>query len=285
MKAVPRLTEAPPGFAAYCADHETDVEASGEQAAKVWDRFRDDPAYKELRSALVAAQGGLCAYCEQKVTDELGELILLDQQVEHVKAKSGGSGRTLDWSNLVLCCGGGVYPHHEDTARKGTGVENESCGQRKGDFELPDRCDPRAFPLSPRLLDVDFDGTLSARRSDCQSVNINPDHLDVAINKLLNLNCERLRVARQSVANSVAGEFVWLGKELLSRLNLSEPRKRALEGEFVEGRLAPDERGHLCAFWTTERQYLEPWADTWLVANAHRFRCPPAAPPNQGGTP
>lgn len=286
MKHVPRLAAEPQSFSTYVDENPADVRASAQEAGAVWERFRSDPAYVAMRDALVASQMGLCMYCEQRLTTEAGRLIGNDQQVEHVSPKSGGAGRTLDWTNLALCCGGGTYREKDEAYRdpmrhygKPTDV---SCGQCKGDRPLGAGCDPRALPCLPRLVDIGSDGKMSANAEACQAVGVSDTELDRVIHDVLNLNCERLRVARQSTVARVTSEIVWLAGELESRLTLGEAAKQVFRDSLVEGRLAPDEHGHLKAFWTTERQYLEPWADAWLAKNHSRLNCPPTAAAPQG---
>ena len=154
MKHVSRLPGEPSGLATYCAENDADAKATPSEAGGVWARFRDAQAFREVREALVAAQGGLCIYCEQRLTNEVGQLVPNDQQIEHVLPKSGGVGRTLDWRNLALCCAGGTYPHHEDATRRYASDAGVSCGQRKDDRELGPACDPRGFPCLPRLVEL-----------------------------------------------------------------------------------------------------------------------------------
>ncbi|MFP2906050.1 retron system putative HNH endonuclease [Pyxidicoccus sp. 3LFB2] len=58
-------------------------------------RYRHD----DIKSALVAAFHGKCAYCESKLRHvDYGH-------IEHFRPKSRYRARTFDWSNLVLACG------------------------------------------------------------------------------------------------------------------------------------------------------------------------------------
>lgn len=270
MKHVPRLGEEPEQLKTYRAAYPEDAKAKGEDAKRVWNRFRDDPAYKDLRDQLVARQQGLCGYCEQRLTRKDGALITTDQQVEHVCAKSGGDERTLDWTNLMLCCSGGTNPHHDDPSRKKASA-SESCGQSKLARELGKGCDPRDFPLLKGLVRVGIDGRLFADIANCFEAGVNPTVLDETLNDVLQLNCERLRMAREKTRACVAGENLWLTEQLLSRGNYNAAQKQALIDLVVAGRLQPDPHGHLNAFWTTERQALEPWSDDWLSRNEAAF--------------
>jgi hypothetical protein len=192
-------------------------------------------------------------------------------------AKSGGVGRTLDWRNLALCCAGGTYPHHEDATRRYANDAGVSCGQRKDDGELGPGCDPRGFPCLPRLVGVGLDGTLSPIAASCASVGIDYTVLDTTINATLNLNCERLKVARKKVADNIRAWIVGLTMELLRNFALTTAQGATFWTLVAAGRLQPDSRAHLRAFWTTERQYLEPWSETWIASNLTLLGCPPVA--------
>lgn len=172
----------------------------------------------------------------------------------------------------MLCCGGGTLREkelrHRDAVRHYHGDDNVSCGQWKDDDDLGNGCDPRSFPCTLRLVDVGIDGRMKAEDAACRACGIDPAEVNRTINQVLNLNCERLRVARQRLVREVAEEVVYLAIELAPRVGA---QAQALLAVVAEGRLAPDAGGHLRAFWTVERQYLAPWSETWIAANAHRL--------------
>jgi uncharacterized protein (TIGR02646 family) len=273
MKHLPQLLAEPPALTAYRASNPADVAADATKSKDVWDRFRSHEAYKEVRTQLIARQHGLCGYCEQRLTLKDGQLVLSDQQIEHVLPKSGGANRTLDWKNFVLCCGGGTYAHHKEVSRRFAGKANVSCGQLKDDNSLHPGCDPREFPCTPRLVDIALDGTMSANATGCAALGIDPKKLNETINDVLGLNCERLRVARQTAAAQIREWTVQALNLAFDGTYLSEQELEDIYVEMVEGRLRPDKHGHLRAFWTTERQYLEPLSAKWLAQNHSKFGC------------
>ena len=271
MRRVPRLEVEPEGLRRYRADHPEDAQAPGSEAQGVWNRFKDDPAYKEVRDELFRLQGGLCGYCEQRLTTEGGEIIKLDQQVEHVEPKSGAAGATLDWQVLMACCAGGTSTALRDTpeneSRRYQGDTNVSCGQTKGNLPLGPGCDPRTFPVAPRVVRIDIGGTLRADADGCKAAGIDPGELDRMIEEVLNLNCDRLRRARDKVRSNL---------EAIIDLNRQELRvdRFARPGDFEtmlfwwsKMRLQPDESGFLREFWTCDRQYLEPVSTRWIAEN------------------
>jgi hypothetical protein len=125
----------------------------------------------------------------------------------------------------------------------------------------------------PRLVDVGLDGTLAASPAVCESAGIDAVELNRAINEVLNLNCERLKMARSKVANNIRTLIVSLDEELQGMMNLREPQRATLWELVAAGRLQLDIHGHLRAFWTTERQYLEPWSMAWINNNRATLGC------------
>ena len=271
MKHVRRPGVEPPSLAAYRVAWPDEERRPASEAKIVWEGFKSDPtAYHDLLRSLVNVQQGLCLYCEQRLVDSTGSLVPHDYQVEHVLPKSGGPRRALDWTNLALACAGGTYPHHPDWSRQHSDERNNSCGQTKLDKELPARCDPRDFSLLDGPVEVGLDGRAAANHERCGAAGISPGDLSDVIEQLLNLNCERLRKARQDVGDNLRSWIVPLLRELLSA-HLSPDQQRAMTDLTVAGRLQPDQSGHLRRFWSTERGALGDIAEAWIRANQGMF--------------
>ncbi len=279
MKRVPSLAAEPAGLAAYRAAHPDDVAAPRAQAARVWERFKDDrAAYHGLRAALLDRQQGLCAYCEQRLLHppqhaRAGDLVFGDYQIEHVEPKSTGQGAVLDWQNLVMCCGGGTYTHTADATRYdrrlGGAGDNESCGQAKGDLSLAPGCDPRAFdwrmpPVTVNLLD----GRVVPDDPACRAAGIDPDALKNTIDEILQLNCERLRYARTALLKTLEDtrDITQEVFGLWSGLDAEEQAR--LLGVLCGSELRPDSHGCLPAFWTARRVYFGPLAERWIAEHS-----------------
>lgn len=272
MKHVRALAEEPPLLARYRAMFPAEDQRPANEATRAWNEFKtDQPAYKELLARLIQAQQGLCIYCEQSLVDNTGELVSNDYQVEHVKAKSGAVGRVLDWENLALACAGGSYPHHRDRTRVFTNAANTSCGQTKGDADLPRGCDPRTLPLVHAVVEVDTEGRLTVNAQHCAKAGVAPAAVNNAI-ALLQLDCERLRLARQGVADETRSWFVFMLEELCSSRLTLEQQQTAVE-LLVAGRLQPDGSG-LPRFWTAVRCAIGADAESWLAANQGQFTGP-----------
>lgn len=280
MKHVRALNGEPSLLAQYRTTYPTEDPRPASEAAATWDGFKtDQAAYKELLAKLAEAQQGLCIYCEQRLVDatrpvdEQGNVVFVtnDYQVEHVQAKSGAVGRVLDWRNLALACGGGTYRHHSDSSRVYTNSLSTSCGQTKGDSDLPQGCDPRAFPLTDALVEVGIDGSLSVNTQNCAAAGVATTDVEAAIS-LLNLDCERLRKTRQDRRDNVNKWVVPLLAELLVAAHLVPAQRHQMLSLLIAGRLQPDAWGHLRAWWSTERCALGPDAETWISNNQGLFQ-------------
>jgi uncharacterized protein (TIGR02646 family) len=272
MKYVRALACEPPRLSQYRAQYPAEEQRPPSEATATWDGFKSDPsAYAELLTKLAEAQQGLCIYCEQRLVDGAGELVSNDYQVEHVQAKSGAVGRVLDWRNLALACGGGTYKHHPDSSRAYTTALNTSCGQTKGDAELPQGGDSRTYPLLDALVEVGIDGRLSVNGQHCTRARVAQKDVEDAIS-LLNLDCERLRKARQDRRDNVNSWIVPLLGELLVATHLGPSQRQQMLDLLIAGRLQPDASGHLRALWTAERCALGPDVENWISNNQGRFQ-------------
>lgn len=270
MKYVRGLAYEPPLLKQYRDQYPTEQQRPPNEATATWDGFRSEAAaYGELLNTLAETQQGLCMYCEQRLVDGAGKLVPNDYQVEHVQAKSRVVGRVLDWLNLALVCGGGTYRHHSDPSRVYSSAHNTSCGQTKGDAELPTGGDTRQHPLVDALVEVGLDGSLLINPLHCAAAGIAHEDVGDAI-RLLNLNCERLRKGRQDIADNTRSWFVFMLEELLSP-QLTTAQQEAFIELLVARRLQPDVHKCLPRFWTAERSAIGAPAEPWLAANRRQF--------------
>ncbi len=270
MKHVRALISEPPLLKAYCAAHPSELVRPPTEAGKVWSNFKDDKkAFAELLALLVERQQGLCVYCEQRLVDAAGRLVFSDYQVEHVMAKSGATVRVLDWTNLALACGGGCYPHHPDESRKYISKASNSCGQTKQDKDLPTKCDPRNFPLLSPTTRVSIEGRVLPDAPNCTAAGIVPENLADAI-ALMHLDCERLRLTRQKMADSLRPWF----NDVLSEIagsDATDKEKFAKLSQVIESQLTPDRYGALKPFWSTIRASLGEPAERWIASRSNLF--------------
>ena len=268
MKHVRALPAQPPLLQQYCTNHPNEPLRPANEARFTWDTFKaDGPAYIELLRWLTQAQQGICIYCEQRLVDADGELVAMDYQVEHVLPKSGAVGRVLDWKNLALACCGGTYPYHSDVTRRYASTMNTSCGQEKDASDLS--CDPRNLPLLDPLVKVGINGKLGVDAGNCAAAGVSVIDVDDAV-RLLNLDCERLRKARQDIGDQVRSWFVFMLEEIASP-RLSHVQKQTAVDLLVATRLQPDAEGNLLRFWSAERSAIGEPAEKWLGAHQALF--------------
>ncbi len=119
------------------------------------------------------------------------------------------------------------------------------------------------------LLEVGTGGKLTVHATNCASAGVAPKDVEDAIT-LLNLDCERIRMARQNVGDEVRRWFVGILKQLLTP-QLTPTQTEQLVGLIVASRLQPDPNGMLNRFWSAERSAFGAPAETWLAANQGQF--------------
>lgn len=277
MKRVPRLHAEPPLLRTFRTNRSRtqnlNLRRRRLNATSLWNmfkRFMQKDAYRELRDRLRMRQQGLCVYCEQRLVDSVGNLVGNDYQVEHILAKSGAINRVLDWTNLALACMGGIYDTHTESSRFNPALGrnlNISCGQKKDNINFPCGIDPRDFPLLDALVFVKGNGELVVNAANCASAGIEERELTCVINGVLNLNCERLRMARQNVYSNINNLF----NSIMNDVSLDGDEKNQLIEYIVSSRLSPDSYGYLIAFWSTERSALREAAEQWIASNQRMF--------------
>jgi uncharacterized protein (TIGR02646 family) len=85
-----------------------------------------NPIKSELKSALLAEQGGICCYCERSVSES-------DSHIEHLDPQSSPTGakKTLAYDNLLCSC--------MKETRRGMPL---TCGHYRGNWDGPDFITP-----------------------------------------------------------------------------------------------------------------------------------------------
>lgn len=240
MKRIRRLEEPTSGL--------DDYRATGLPTWKGFRRYRNRAAYRELRSALVVIQRGLCGYCEIPLAES-------GTEIEHVVPQSAGALGTamaLNVENLMASCRGGTKRSAPQDAYQPPITENMSCGAAKGHKTNPTFLDPRLLPPAPSLFRVDFEGRITPNEPACASVGIPVSRVAFTI-RMLGLDVERLRKARARQ---------WA--RLLSTWESVADDRVALTRAARET-LAPDADGVLGRFFTTARSYFHEVAEAVLA--------------------
>ncbi len=241
MKAVRTLQEPTRGLRDY-------LEIEAETTS--WTGFRAHDAggaYQDLIAALTDLQHGLCGYCEIDLTAR-------DHQVEHVIPQSDpaqGAARALDVTNLIACCKGGTVRYGDADRYLKPVKHNRSCGEAKADRVIGEFVDPRFLPALPSLTRVLDDGRIEADKGACAAAGMAASSVTRTI-EILNLNAERLRVAREQHWNAVNDEW-----------------SRHFDDEGVMSsaarmELSPDGENRLRRFFTTTRCYFAPVSEQIL---------------------
>lgn len=116
-----------------------------------------------------------------------------------------------------------------------------------------------------------MDGKLLTNAGHCAAAGVAQQNVEDAI-ALLNLNCERLRKARQDSRDNVNHWFVPLLTELLAATHLTAVQRREMLDLLIASRLQPDASGHHRAWWSTERCAFGSGAETWISNNRVLFQ-------------
>lgn len=151
---------------------------------------------EKLQQSLCAEQFGLCAYCMNRITPET-------MKIEHFiprSDKTNGKEKSLDYSNMLAVCDGGVKYNEEHNL---TGKENLSCDAYKGN---------KLLSLNPSV-EGDYEQMKIRYSSDgkIHSDSLN-DNFKKEIDSVLNLNVLRLVNMRKAAKNQVIKYIKKTGK-------------------------------------------------------------------------
>jgi len=215
MKKVKQLESVPASLQDFLREYPPE-----KREVKDWKAFGNEggSAKSELIQALDSIQHGLCAYCEIELVKQTDKEPIYDRQIEHFHPKSDIYG-DIDWmfeiSNLFAACQGGSQIHifgeesrFEDNERcLEPYKKNYSCGEAKKDDNLDNIIlKPSELPDSPSLFVVFDDGTISINVDACYQAGIDLTKASETI-KRLNLDCVRLRNARQAIWEQLNDEL------------------------------------------------------------------------------
>jgi hypothetical protein len=132
----------------------------------VWNGFRK-PEKDTFRSALLAEQGMLCAYCGSLLKDN--STVRLD----HVMPKKVKPERVFDYRNLVAACSGGAYILH--TIQVGETLETIATYYAT-DVPYIQRLNPDMFLEAGKVLEIRIGETIPKTKI---AVKVNFPHCDV----------------------------------------------------------------------------------------------------------
>jgi uncharacterized protein (TIGR02646 family) len=270
MKKVKQLQSAPASLQDFLREYPyekrkiTDWKAFGNEGGQ---------AKSELMQALDEVQHGLCAYCEIELVKQTDKGPIYDRQIEHFHPKSDIPS-SVDWmfeiSNLFAACRGGSQIHlfgeassfKDDERCLEPYQKNHSCGETKKDDNLDNIIlKPSELPDSPSLFVVSDDGAISVDEEACGQTGVEITKATMTI-KRLNLDCVRLRNARQAVweklNDDLAVEWESLGDEA------TDDDFETLLAQLAEEMLTFEPNEPLPAFFTTIRSFFGVHAETVL---------------------
>lgn len=163
----------------------------------------------QLAESLLQEQGYLCAYCMRRipVSDKNSSE---DTRIDHILSQDNNPDRTLDYSNMAICCPGAINSSFH-------------CDKSKGSANI-------TFDL---YHDAFFE-TLSYKSQDGAICSSNAVYND-EINRLLNLNNPLLKANRLSAWNGVK-KYLVKGHWSLAKINeqLKNWESKDHEGKYKE---------------------------------------------------
>ncbi len=260
MKRIKGLAAAPSALAQFVVDPTT---------PNTWSAFGNYQAgagRKEITTALVEQQHGLCAYCEISLVSD-------DTRVEHFVPQSdpvSGAALAVDHRNLMAVCMGGSNASfgpaalNPDPTRYLDPVKaNMSCDAAKGNTPANMFIDPRSVPAFPSLFSVNEDGELSADPASCAAHNVDVTAVERHIQGL-RLNVGRLRNQRRAVRDALTQAYQTF-------YALPEPLFRQQLLAFAESQVLPGGNNRVSRFFTTTRSFFGPVAEQILVQPPHAW--------------
>lgn len=173
-----------------------------------------------IREQLLREQGYLCAYCMARIDGKQQKI-----KVEHWRCQDNHADEQLDYKNLLAVCDG----------NEGEPFAMQTCDTRKGNQDL--KYNPAA--LSHRIeSQIRFIGDGRIEADD--------EEFDAQLNKVLNLNEDRLKKNRLRVLKAV--------KTILSQLPGS--RTSAELQRLINKWSTPDQDGYLREYCAVAIYYL-----------------------------
>jgi uncharacterized protein (TIGR02646 family) len=153
--------------------------------------FRNIPGEMKnvLRYALMAEQGGICCYCERRLSAE-------DSHIEHLRPQSDPMVDPLDFGNLLCSC--------QNQIRRGA---PRHCGTLKDDWNEPEMMVSPLDPNCERRFAYYGDGVIRAAIADDRGALMTIEKLGLAISRLNDL---RARVIEPFLDEDLSPEEVRL---------------------------------------------------------------------------
>ena len=174
----------------------TEFRKNGAESYEDLDNASGAIVKEKLQHSLCSEQFGLCAYCMSRITPET-------MKIEHFiprSDKNNGKQMSLDYSNMLAVCDGGVKYNEEHNL---SGIENLSCDAYKGN---------KLLSLNTSV-EEDYEQMKIRYSSDgkIHSDSLNADFKN-EIDSVLNLNVPRLVSMRKAAKMQVIAYIKKTGK-------------------------------------------------------------------------
>ena len=199
---------------------------SNQEWTPSWAKFQN-PEKREVKDALLREQGGLCAYCCQRVRRDTSH-------VEHVAPRNARPDLALDYANFVASCPGEPEDEDDGGVDEGRPPNQIHCGHAKRAWHKPDRF------IDPRDPDSELAFTFTAQGEVRPAPDAPRPEASAATIKKLNLSAPTLRRQR---AAAVRVEIDRLAAILAARGALRkrdvEPRLAAYQDRGADGTFVP----------------------------------------------
>lgn len=256
MKRISAPAE-PPCFDAWRAAHPRGT----------WEEFKHENrgsgrCSDAVMSALIAAQHGLCAYCEITLDPPLWA------EVEHWHpkdpAQSSGHNWGLDFSNFMAACEGGTRDKPDRGRALPPIARTCHCGAAKKNADLTTSLlDPRVdVPATPNIWHIVAEGRMSVNEGAAG-----------ALAPRATETIERLRLDSPVLTRLRAQVWSELDKDVVAAwetLGGAEDDYEAARTFVAAERLGLSD-GLLQAFWSTARSYFGSVSETWIALHPEVF--------------
>lgn len=169
---------------------------------KEWKEFRntagtDYESKQELRKSLYKEQGGLCAYCMKRLSNEFDRNVLTRNKIDHIKPRESCTrDERMDYNNMVLCCSGTTF-----------GITH--CDTHKGSLSHT------LSPLNPQFID-------SLSYTSRGIIKSSDEIWDRELNAVLNLNHKQLAENRKDTILTIVK---WLSSKSPTKAQIEKSIK------------------------------------------------------------
>jgi uncharacterized protein (TIGR02646 family) len=132
-----------------------------------------------LRTSLVNEQGGICAFCMQRIKDNHHSV-----RIAHCQSQSRSLNRALDYTNMVASCTGGE------------GTKDEHCDVSQ-----------KSRNLSLNPADASYDWDKIFRYTQQGVIDCDNPQWQQEVDDILRLNCDTLKGWRKSAWNEIVKQM------------------------------------------------------------------------------